>query len=189
MRDRDDDDRYDDDRDDDRPRRPRRRDDEDGRERLVPYPSMLRNAGYLWVIFGIIILVNGGINVMMTVGNAGADQGAKVAGGTCGVLIVALLGGVFIHVGVQSINGTARDTMGNGIGSMIIGLLQAGGGVVSLQAELLLPAVISFVGCAGLLAAGVMAILARADYLDWKKQNKGAGGSNAYFGKRGRDED
>lgn len=187
MRDRDDDDRDDDDRDDDRPRR---YDDEDDRRRVVPYPSMLRNAGYLWVIFGLIILVNGGINVMMSVGGAGgADQDAKVAGGTCGILVVALLGGVFIHVGMQSINGTARDTMGNGIGSMIIGLLQAGGGVVYLRADMMLPAVVSFVGCAGLMAAGVMAILARADYQEWKKQNKGVGGSDGYFGKRGRDDD
>ena len=50
----------DDDRDDEerRPRRRRRSDDEDDRDRALPYPNQLKIAGYLWVAFGLLILLS-----------------------------------------------------------------------------------------------------------------------------------
>jgi hypothetical protein len=74
--------------------------------------------------------------------------------------------------------------MGNGIGSLVFAALELGHtfwliSLVGFQTILILP----ILAGVGLLAAGVMAIMARADYLDWKKSQK-PGTSDNYFNKR-----
>jgi hypothetical protein len=187
--------------DDDRDERPRRRDDGDrphrrrehdadrDRDHGPPYPSQLTIAGYLWIAFGLLILVSG-VYFFIQLQNV-PRGGAEAVGGTIGIILVALFGAIFIHVGIQSINGTARDTLGNGIGSLVLAMLQFGGAALLFNHGLTLRASLNCLCGAGLLIAGVLAILARADYLDWKKHNKGNRSSDAYFGKgrRQRDEE
>jgi hypothetical protein len=144
-------------------------DDFDDRRGPPVIPNQLRIAGYIWIIIGIIILINGVI--LLGIIGQGGDKGV-VVGGSCGVILIALFGGVFIHVGMQSNSGTARDTLGNGIGSILIGLLQAGSAIVYLNAGHTFPAIVGFAGCAGLLIAGVFAIMARADYLEYRRYIK-----------------
>src|SRR5260370_40664686 len=52
----------------------------------------------------------------------------------CGGLLVALFGGGFIFVGVQTLTGAAKDTLGNGIGSIIFAALMGGFTVLLLVA-------------------------------------------------------
>jgi len=88
-------------------------------------------------------------------------------------LLPALVGGMILRVGVQNVLGTARDTLGNATGSIVIGALGMG-------VEYFLP--LSFhdgpihllvvIGAAcggGLIAAGLLALAGRRDYLDWRQ--------------------
>src|SRR5436309_357034 len=86
----------------------------DEQELLPPaypaYPRVVRIAGNIWIIFGGLLLLN--------------LIGGAVLGALCGV--------VFIYVGIQSAQGRARDTLENGIGSIIFGLLNLGFGVLTV---------------------------------------------------------
>jgi hypothetical protein len=106
----------------------------------------------------------------------------------CGVIFVILIGAVFLNVGVQSVRGTARDTLGNGIGSILFGLLYGGAGTFlmigsfflhTLAAETETAALmlgifgtIALLCGLGLLAAGVMALVGRDEYKAWRRAEK-----------------
>jgi len=107
-------------------------DDRDRRsDRERPFPKAVFFAGVTWIVFGCLILINGGIQLIMTLGQAGQagqkDGGAQAVGGTCGVALIVLFGAAFLFVGIQSCKGTAKDTLGNAIGSLVFGLLAGGG--------------------------------------------------------------
>jgi hypothetical protein len=150
------------------------------------YPRAVHIAGVIWIIFGSLILLNAAINLLLTVGMAAGD-GAQAAGGGSPVWIGVLVGAVFIHVGVQSTRGTAKDTLGNGIGSLIFGLLNGGfgaflivgaiaaGGIAGLIAAIF--GGISLLGGIGLLVAGVLALVGREEYKAWRRAQKSRAGS------------
>jgi hypothetical protein len=143
----------------------------------------------IWIVFGSLILLNAAINLLLTFGMS-AGGGAQAAGGVCPVLIGVLFGAVFIHVGVQSVQGTAKDTLGNGIGSIIFALLNGGfgvllmvgavavGGTAGLIAALL--GGVSLLGGIGLLAAGVLALVGREEYKAWRRAHKRRVGSGGF---------
>jgi hypothetical protein len=98
----------------------------------------------------------------------------------CGGLFAALFGGGFIFVGIQTLIGTAKDTLGNGIGSIIFAALIGGLAAVLLVAlvasraagaqagpvwVLVLAVGIYGLAAVGLLAAGIMALAGREGYL------------------------
>jgi len=137
----------------------------------VEIPTSVRIAGIVWIVFGALILVNPVINLLAG-GGGGGDMVA--------VLIVILFGAVFINVGVQSLRGTAADTLGNGIGSIIFGVLNAGYGAMIFVGAAVggLPMAlavviggISILGGIGLLTAGVLALVGRQDYKAWRQAN------------------
>jgi hypothetical protein len=153
--------------------------DADPPPRDVPFPTVVKIAGYIWIVFGCLILLSGLLNLMM------AGAAARGAGGpppTCAGGLGILFGIMFLHVGRQSVYGTARDTLGNGIGSIGIGLLNAGVGVPVLlggaaiggKAALigLIAGGISVAAGAGLLIAGVLALVGRSDYKAWRRAQR-----------------
>jgi hypothetical protein len=121
---------------------------------------------------------------------ATAAGGAQAWCGVCPVLIGVLFGAVFIHVGVQSTRGTARDTLGNGIGSLGFALLNGGFGVLLITSgivasgttggragstDALIAGIIggsSLLDGIGLLAAGVLALVGRREYKAWRRAQK-----------------
>jgi hypothetical protein len=110
----------------------------------------------------------------LAAGGSGGERGAAVAVGVgvCGGLLLGLFGAVFVHVGVQSVRGTARDTLGNGIGSIIFGLLNLGSGTLQAGAGQVIQAGVGFLVGAGLIAAGVLALVGRSDYKAWRRAQK-----------------
>jgi hypothetical protein len=97
----------------------------------APFPGSILGAGIIWIIFGCLILLGAGINFLMIVGQPRAG-GPEAVGGSCGLAIQALFGAVFLLVGIQSVQGTAKDTLGNGIGSIVFAALQFGGAALIL---------------------------------------------------------
>jgi hypothetical protein len=139
-------------------------------------------AGVIWIVFGSLVLLNFlfGVLVLMVL-TPPELRGPILGGAFCTGLIVALFGGVFIHVGVQSISGTAKDTLGNGIGSIIFAGLIGGLGVFGLLAAGaarggnwggVVQAAIYLVVGAALITAGVLALIGRDGYRAWRRYSR-----------------
>jgi hypothetical protein len=183
------------------PKRRRDRDDYDDDDDLddvrkgrpaAAYPSIVGMAAGAWIGFGCLILLSGGANVILQLAlgaNGPRDPGAaagQIGGNICGLAIVLIFGIAFIHVGVQTLRGVAPDTLGNGIGSLIFGLLNLGcggavfffagvagaavGGAVAVFA--FIGAIINLIAGFGLIAAGAMALVGRQPYLDWQSAQR-----------------
>jgi hypothetical protein len=141
-------------------------------------PGSVRAAGIIGIIFGALILLNGAVLLLFLLVLSGQAQqgagGAVASGVVCVGLFVALIGGVFIHVGIQSLGGTAKDTLGNGIGSIIFAALIGGSGLIRLVAlgvnwVEMIGAVVNLLGGAALLLAGVLALVERDGYRAYRR--------------------
>ena len=143
--------------------------DEDG----PPYPIVVTIAGVAWIVFGGLILVNMAVLVLLMSAAAGGPQGGGIVAvlGMLG-LFSALFAAAFIFVGVQSVRGTAPGTLGNGIGSIVFGVLNFASGIQQLSQQNVLQAAIIFVFGLGLIAAGVLALIGQADYKAWRRANR-----------------
>jgi hypothetical protein len=128
------------------------------------------------VIFGILILLSLTASLAITfVGGARANNEettARFTGGICGLACVGLFSAAFLFVGVQSIRGTARDTLGNGVGSIVFGGLYFGIAAVMTVGGQIIPAGIVGVGFIMLLLAGIFALVGRGQYKLWRKAQK-----------------
>ena len=180
----------------DKPQRSRPRenfepDDRDDVYTRRSVPKLVRTAGIIWIVFGCVILINAAVNFAI----AGAAGGANAVGGGCGSFVGIGFGIAFIFVGVQSVKGTATDTLGNGIGSLVIGALYTAGGGRVLVLGLGMYALISqgkanapnadqaalivtisggvlLLSGLGLILAGTLALMGRADYKAYRRAGK-----------------
>lgn len=127
------------------------------------YPGTVRAAGTIWAILGGLILLSAVLALLLTSGDRGS------------VWVGLVFGIAFVYLGIQHMRGTVRDTLNNGIGSIILGLLDLGysgllvGGVVSGGTPQAIGGVISGMG---LLVAGVLALVGRRDYKAWYQAHK-----------------
>jgi hypothetical protein len=152
------------------------------------FPAVVRAAGIIWIVIGCILVLNAGL-IVVQAGTAAAgaprDAGPTAAGGACSAILVGLFAAAFIFVGVQSINGTARDTLGNAIGSLVFGVLNMGWGVVvagfgamlsGRQGDMSVVAVllggIGMVAGGALTVAGILALVGRGQYRAWRQAQK-----------------
>jgi hypothetical protein len=140
-----------------------------------PFPGIVRAAGIIWIVFGGLILLNFILVMALVLVFAPPEaRGAAVGVAMCVGVFVGLIGGVFIFVGVQTVTGSARDTLGNGIGSIIFSVLVSGSGVSVLQrggasTGDLIAAGINLLAAGGLMAAGIMVLIGRDQYRTWKR--------------------
>lgn len=157
--------------------------------RAASFPMIVKIAGGIWIAFGGLILLNAIIALVMKFGGTPAAGGDGVPGANiCGSVLPILFGAVFIMVGFQTIQGKARDTLGNGIGSIIFGMLCGGVGAMAMlggailsgeggaKAELgplaMIVGAINTISGAGLLIAGVLALVGRSGYKEWRRMNQ-----------------
>jgi hypothetical protein len=148
-------------------------DDEPPRRRRPRLPGTVLAAGIIWVVIGGLILLSFAV-FMLILFSAPQPAGPADprAGFVCVGLLGALFGAVFVHVGIQSIRGTAKDTLGNGIGSLVFGLLQAGAAALQGAAGRIPQAGTHALFAAGLLAAGVLALVGRSEYKAWRRASQ-----------------
>jgi hypothetical protein len=146
-----------------------RPDDFDERDRdfgAAPvYPVTVTLAGTVWILFGCLILINAAAVLAL-----GLHE--NMAGGIGVVVLLSLFALAFLFVGVQSVRGTAPDTLGNGAGSIIFALLELGSGVANLNAGQYLQAGVGLLLGLGLLAAGILALVGRGEYKAWRRAAK-----------------
>jgi hypothetical protein len=173
------------------------RDDDDDRgrydeddDRPPPFPNAVLVAGIIWIGVGALNLIGTVINLLSLGANQpGGNQGA--AGGAYGgVCCGGAIGIAFVVCGYQTVKGQARDTLGNSIGSMLLGLLQvlagiaimvfggggaaaagAGGKNNALAGVGALGMVVGlFVAAMGssLILAGILGLAGRSAYQEWK---------------------
>jgi hypothetical protein len=137
-----------------RNRRRKRPPADPGQEPFAPASRALKAAGIVWIVFGALLFL-GPLVHLLCVGFQGGVGFVFVG--------VGLFGAPFLFVGVQSIRGkvTARGILENSIGSIGLGLLTVGLGVVAAVYGHVIPAVIGCLAGLGLVAAGVLALVGR----------------------------
>lgn len=141
----------------------------------VPFPRGIRIAGIIWICFGVIGLLNAAASFALVLIAAGSNPGSPI----CGAMIA--LG--YLIVGIQTVKGTAKGTVGNGITSLFFALLYGAVAVLIITMNPLLPGgpnsllwVVSVISCAlavAMAAAGVLAIRDREAYANWQAAHGG----------------
>jgi hypothetical protein len=120
---------------------------------------------------------------LATAGGGAPEATGRAVSGAGAIVFALLFGGGFVCIGVQSIRGTASDTLGNGIGSILLGLLClscGGSDLVSVASGVggrpvavgVISAAVNLLSGVGLLAAGVLALVGRSEYVAWKRRSK-----------------
>ena len=168
-------------------RRPRYEHDEEDREEpreVPPIPGIVRAAGIIWVGYGALGLFSTILSFVVEVGAKAGNAGANNPGGNasspcCGIAIAC----AFAYCGLQTLKGESKDTLGNSIGSLILGSLQLLAGVVlvvlgagGIAGNLpidpgvifLIAAIAGFFGCM-LVLAGILGLIGRSAYREWRE--------------------
>src|SRR5215213_7508680 len=85
----------------------------------VPFPGGVKAAGIIWIAFRTLGLIGNAISFALNAAGGGAQAApGQPAGNACGVGCGVLFALVFLMVGIQTVKGTAKSTLGNGIGSL-----------------------------------------------------------------------
>jgi hypothetical protein len=154
----------------------------DVRTTCCAMPRVVRTAGMIWIIFGSIqilsALLNFGISGDLILNALSTSDGQLVLA-TIGIGL--FFGAVFLQVGIQSMKGTAKGSLGNGIGSLFFGVLNSAWGIylISLTLQVNLYESARYVSLAlssipllsgvGLLVAGFLALNGAGEYKAWKQ--------------------
>ena len=104
--------------------------------------------------------------------NAAGQAGVAAGGAVCVSAVIGLFAVAFLVVGIQSVRGTAAGTTGNGVGSIVLGMLNLAGTAVMAIGGNLVAAAINGLGGAMLLTAGVLALVGGSQYKLWRKWQK-----------------
>ena len=154
-----------------------------------PFPGVVKFAGVVWILFGCAVLTVSFLGLALIVLLMIADLNrsdliAYFMGALCQVTLWLFFGGVFLFVGIQSARGRATDTLGNGIGSILIGFLSGAWGAYHLnqfitgEVQYMVRQLLFFgIGLSGFMAlffAGLMALAGRKRYKAWRREKKAA---------------
>jgi hypothetical protein len=155
------------------------------------FPGIVMAAGVIWICFGVLGMTGALLGAIAGGMNQPGGGGANM----CSNCVSGLIAFAFLYCGYQTVTGKAAGTLGNGIGSLVIGalitlcgtIITVGGGVIAAgnfgggnNAGLpnnLLGGVLAAVGVLylvfglTLVLAGVFALMGRNAYRDWKEVN------------------
>jgi hypothetical protein len=139
------------------------------------FPAAIRAAGIIWIVVGSLALASMILEIVLHVvvlskGLVCFDVGFFGAS--------ALFGIAFLVCGIQTVCGSTRDPLGNGVGSLFFGLMSmaravfAGIGMAEGEGvEALIFLFLTLVGGLGgfsLVAAGILAFVGREPYRQWR---------------------
>ncbi|WP_088254193.1 hypothetical protein [Fimbriiglobus ruber] len=162
------------------------------------FPIGVRVAGIIWIVFGSLGLLGVVVDVVLS-GVAAADGGPNTRGGGS-VCCSGLLSGLFLWLGIQTVRGTAKDTLWSSIGSFVFSVIYAVLGIGALFAAMAVnqinnqppgpgragaPAMapiagilFALLGVMALLlavmmfAAGLLGLLGRSQYSLWREKKR-----------------
>lgn len=157
-------------------------DEEPEAEERPRFPGIVMAAGVIWIAVGSLAFINGILSVVMAGANAANGGGGANAGSPCCGIIIAI---AFISCGYQTVTGKAKDTLGNSIGSMVMGLIYLAVGIgfaligagvfgnvnalpIAPEAIIVVAILTGLMGTAHE-AAGVFALIGRRAYREWRE--------------------
>jgi hypothetical protein len=165
-------------------------DDPDDFDAGPRFPGTATAAGVIWLLYGGLGVLNGFLSFALAGAQLQQGGGGPPAGGAGGGCCPMLIGIAFLVCGLQTVRGTASDTRGNSIGSILLACLQLlvalaviafGAGAFGAgnqgnagpnnPPETAVMVVIGLVVGAmglGLFTAGVLGLMARKPYLEWR---------------------
>ena len=126
------------------------------------FPGIVLAAGIIWIVVGSAILLATVLAVLVSVLIRGEGSAESLFLWCWVGVCFSPFGGAFLFVGVQTVRGTAPDTLGNGIGSIIFSGLF---GWLDLTQPICWPGL-------ALIVAGVLALVGRSQYKVWRKARK-----------------
>src|SRR4051812_18570757 len=96
-------------------------------DNIPSVPILARLAGYIWLVFGggVLLVGFGFLHILFEEPDWTMKRRALHVGF---VLLFEATGAGFVYVGRQTTTGRARDTIGNGLGSLALGILLAARG-------------------------------------------------------------
>jgi len=151
------------------------------REKEPPFPATVRIAGNVLIVFGILVLIFCVRVLVLGRVTRTADEGPVVI-----LLLIVAVGGIFfILAGRQTLRGKVGDTLGIANWSIVIGLWPKTGGVAAFVEHyaignqtgdnvLINPAILWGLTVSGiaLTLAGILALVGRNEYLEWRRWQK-----------------
>lgn len=175
---------------------------------IFGYPLAVRLAAIAWIGFGCLIIVNAlagavlNVAVMVTtpprpaapmaplrpgqpIVNAPFGTDAEMRMGIetgVRIFLAMAISGSLVYAGVQTLRGAAKDTLGNAIGVIVLGVLNLGCGGVLIVAGFglgglgtVVAMVIGALGVAvglGLVGTAILALVGRTQYLSWRHSQR-----------------
>ncbi len=140
-----------------------------------PSPGRAKTAGILWIIFGGLTLLFALLLVLIFVVFTNHQGGMSVVsfGRSAYITILfGLIGGVLFLRGIQTVTRRARDTLGSGIGSILLAslmfLVVDLNRIDSLSDMALVSTICIFVVGGAFLTAGIFALVDRNSYQVWR---------------------
>ncbi len=136
-----------------------------------PFPKVLSYVGVIWIVFGAISLIAGVLalaSVLLSVVPFPNGEGVT------DLLLILAAGIGLVYIGVQTTRGTASDTLGNGIGSIIWGVIllyeafKLADGLAQLSDATVGAFVLLVVYGAMMVVAGLISLAVRKDYRAWR---------------------
>jgi hypothetical protein len=122
--------------------------------RLSAQASLAIAAGWIWILHGAICFA-------MTPLAIPTGRGSSV-----GLVLIMGIGAALFYVGIRTVKGRAEDTLGNGIGSIVVGILE-NGPPSGIHAGLTLATLHVFAW--SLILAGLLALIGRDKYKTWRE--------------------
>lgn len=145
----------------------------------IPQPDITRLAGILWIVMGIVFFFFGCLNVLTSALLAARQPNRPDTGSqSCAVWLSFGIGTALFVAGRNLRSGKAKDVLVSSIFSILLGLFYAalGVGAVLLFARDEVMAVIlggmSFIIALGCCVPGILALVGRSRYLEWKRENR-----------------
>jgi hypothetical protein len=127
----------------------------------VPVPTLPQCAGWIWLIMGSFGAASMIFGIVLAFFMASEARAVLIAITTA----VFLFSGCIAWIGLRTVRGRAKDIMGNGFGSIVIGLMSVFEETQKMLSgsspEVLIPGLI-------FILAGVLALIGRTNYLAWR---------------------
>lgn len=141
--------------------------------RTTYVPARVGLAGLLWMIVGRAYLLDAIVATVLAIplldGARGFDDVAVFGVVFCVLILLRVgFGWAFIHVSRSTTRGDAKDTLGNGVASSIIGLLWMAFAILLVSAKAYIAGAFTASIATALIVAGSLALMGRKEYLSWK---------------------